>query len=178
MRCKNPQQSRSQFQLRYMNKAFGVTAIAVALALPFNPAVAQSTQTFTPPGEVLRLACSKVNAGDSSARDMFDRGYCLRFIEAALMFDRQQVLAEERRTAEAARSGNPDPLSILRPVRDFCFPHGKAGVSMIATADVARGLAQHLGGLTSTQLDRTGTSDDTQMRLLTEFLKQRYPCTK
>ena len=131
----------------------------------------------TPPGEVLRTACAKVNAGDSSGRDMMDRGYCLRFIEGALMYDRALFAADQRRISEAIRAGNTDPLALFPGPRLFCIQYSDYGVHSLLVADVAAGLTNHLRRLPPPALDRQGTGDDVQMRLLVDYLKSRYPCT-
>lgn len=131
----------------------------------------------TPPGEVLRTACSKVNAGGSSARDMMDRGYCLRFIEGALMYDRALFVADQRRISEAIRAGNADPLALFPGPRLFCIQYSDHGVHSLLVADVAAGLTEHLRRLAPSALDRQGNGDDVQMRLLVDYMKSKYPCT-
>lgn len=131
----------------------------------------------TPPGEVLRTACSKVNAGGSSPRDMMDRGYCLRFIEGALMYDRALFVADQRRISEAIRAGNADPLALFQGPRLFCIQYGSYGVHSLLVADIAAGLTDYLRRLAPSALDRQGTGDDVQMRLLVDYMKSKYPCT-
>lgn len=129
---------------------------------------------FTPPGKVLLAACEQINSSDRTTEAMFQREYCFRFIESALMMDRyQQKLQNERLKKWTAKQG---PLTSL--TTSFCYPHSTEwGVSGMHVAGVAKELVSYLRTQNTERLDRLTTSDDTQMRLLFEMLETQYPCT-
>lgn len=151
-------------------------ALKLAMFICALPCSAQTPDIkFTPPGKVLVSACEQLNAEGSSAKAIFDRAYCFRYIQAVLEMDRFQIMEQNER--QKKWDEGKGPFTAL-PVH-FCYPHGDLkqwGVNGGAISGVAKDLVTYLRALPDANLDRLSDADDTQMRLLMGFLRKRYPC--
>ena len=134
-----------------------------------------TTMKYTAPGQVLLDDCKKVNENDPSAYAIVQRASCLRFIESALMSDRHKIAEQSERFKQWIAGKGPAtswPIS-------FCYPYSTEwGISMLEVSVVSKQLMTYLQAQPAIKLDRLNNADDTQMRLLMDFLKAQYPCPK
>ena len=152
--------------LRLSATAFALTCSVCCFAQAQAP-------KFTPPGRVLLNACQQLDSNDPSANARTDRTHCFRFIESALMMDRQQQSDQSERFRQTL-AGNGS-LTML-PV-SFCYPYSTdRGIDGFAVSAVAKRFVNFLQSQPESKLERSGNSDDTEFRLLWNFLKSEYPC--